>query len=380
MPVRLIIPSRTLLLTLVLGAFLVGGALLYIRLPHAVITVYPKTHERTVSQDITLSGSSKEPDFVRFILPARIIEAGITETQTFSRSKGETVEDFAKGTIKLFNRQDEEQRLLPKTHMRHEASGVFFLTDAAVVVPPQSELMVPVTAKEKGPRGNVATGKFIVDKLPASLHEVVFGESTTPMNGGVATDTPLSEKELAAAKDTVQTKARERVHAELTTAAGGAGVREDLTHISVDEETVSAQPGSRAAEFSIAMRLTARAFVVDENDLLSLTLLALRSSPAADEEFVSYAPESFTLEIVRSDPEQSEARVKGTLTGDFASKTGPTVLATDNLAGRSEAEVKEYFTQFPAVGNVTVTFSPFWVKAVPTRKEATEITFASQPK
>lgn len=379
MPIHFIIPRRALFASVLVVLLLVVGLTLYTRLPRAVITVYPATHQRTVSQDITLSSGAHEPDFVRFILPARVVEANLTESHPFARSGNATTEDFSRGTVTLFNKQDEEQRLLPKTHLRHEEEGVFFLTDTAVAIPPQGETQVSVTAKEKGPASDVVPGKFIVDKLPASVQTVVFGESTTPTSGGLATESPLTGDELAAAKETVQAKARARVRAELSSAAGGAGIRDDLMTVTVEEETVSAQPGSRAAEFSVSVKIAARAFVVDENDVLSLTLLALRSSPAADEEFVSYSPESFTLEIIRSDPERGEARVKGTLTGSFASKTGPTVLAADNLAGRSESEVKEYFAQFPAVGSVTVEFSPFWVTAVPARKDATEITITSQP-
>lgn len=379
MPLNFVVPRRTLLGSAVVLAVVIGGLILYIRLPHATITVQPAIQERTISQDITLSGNTAEPDFVRFVLPTRVVEAAATENQTFPRDSAATVEDFARGVVTLHNQQDEEQRLLPKSHLKHEASGIFFLTDTPAVIPPQGEITIAVTAKEKGATGNVAAGKFIVDKLPASVQGVVFAESTAAFSGGVATTEPITEEEVGHAKEAVRTKALERVRAELTSAAGGAGIREELLQTTTEEETVSADVGSHAAEFSVVVRLTARGFVVDENDLLSLTLLALRSSPSADEEFVSYTPESFSLEIVRADHERDEARVKGTLAGSFASKTGPTAFSQDNLVGRSESEVKDYFAQFPAVGEVTVDFFPFWVTTVPARKDATEITIANRP-
>lgn len=377
MPTYLSVSRRTIAVVAVLLLLLAVAALAATRLPRATITVHPATHTRAVTQEITLSRHAPEPDFVRFILPAKVVEANASERQTFTRAGAATSEDFARGTLKLINKQDEEQRLLPKTHLRHEATGIFFLTDAATVIPPQSEITITATAKEKGAGGNVPTGKFIIDKLPSSLQNVIYAESATEFTGGVIIDTPLPAEELEQAKSTVQATARARVAGELTAAAGGATTREELTTISITEENTSADVGSRTPSFTVQVRVSARAFVADDNDLLSLTLLALRSSPRPDEEFTSYDPSSFKLEIVRVDLDRGEALVKGTLNGSFADKTSPTLFTADNLAGRTPAEVTEYFKQFPSVGTIEVAFAPFWVKTVPARPAATTIQIKS---
>lgn len=373
MPTYLSVSRRTFSLVVVLLLLLTSTALAATRLPRATITVHPATHVRAVTQEITLSRHAPEPDFVRFILPAKVVEADASEHQTFTRAGATTSADFARGTLKLINKQDEEQRLLPRTHLRHEGTGVFLLTDAATIIPPQSETTITVTAKEKGVAGNVPAGKFIIDKLPSSLQNVIYAESATEFTGGIIIDDPLSVPELEHAKSTVQAAARARVAGELTAAAGGATTREELTTITITDENASADVGSRAPSFTVQARLQARAFVADDNDLLSLTLLALRSSPRPDEEFTAYDPSSFKLEIVRADLDRGEALVKGTLNGTFADKTSPTLFTADNLAGRTPAEVAEYFKQFPSVGSIEVAFAPFWVKTVPARPAATTI-------
>lgn len=367
------IPRRTILAALLGVGILLAIMIAVIRLPQAIITVYPTTYDRVVAQEITLSGTNREPDFVRFILPAKFAEAEVVESKTIARNTGETFEDFARGSVTIVNKQAEEQRLLPKTHLRHEATGVFFLTDTAVVIPPQGETSVRVTAKEKGVTGNVAAGKFVVDKLPTSVQHVVFAESRVPFSGGVAAQSPVTEAEITQAKAETLAKAREKARAELSTKAGGIAINDQLIAIDIREENVSAAPGSKATEFSVSTKVAARGFFPDSNDVLSLTLLALRSSSKADEEFISYAPESFQMEIIRSDFERGEARIKGTLTGKFAQKTGPNIFNADNLAGRSASEVQEYFKQFPSIKQVEVAFSPFWVRSVPSRREATKV-------
>ncbi len=370
---RLAITRRTIIAAIVAALLLIGALIIFLRLPQAVITVTPASIERSVTREITLSSGTTEPDFVRFILPAKFAEAEVTVNKTINRAGGKTFDDFAKGTVTLVNKQDEEQRLLPKTHLRDQDTGVFFLSDAAVVIPPLGNVKVTVTAKEKGPTGNVAAGKLVIDKLPASLQDQVYAESATPFTGGISTDTPLTNDEINQAKAAALTEARDKVRAELATKAGGIAINDQLLAVEVTEENVSAAAGSQATSFAVATRVTGRGFFPDTNDVLSLTLLALRSSPKGDEEFISYVPESFKLEIVRSDFARGEARVKGTLSGKFAQKTGPSVFTADNLAGRGEPEVQEYFKQFPSVSNVDVVFSPFWVSTVPARRDATKI-------
>jgi hypothetical protein len=373
MSVALVVPHRAALLVVSIIILTGIGGLAYAYLPAAVITLYPTTTEETVSHNIVLSTHVDAPDFVRFILPARLLEHAVEETQTFRHEGGTTREEFARGRVTLVNDQDEEQPLLPKTHLRHEASGVFFLTDQAVTIPPKNKVTVSVTAKEKGERGNVPPGKFMVDRLPASLQAVVYGQSQQAFTGGVAVEQPITEAELTQARQTVRQAAEERARGELTAQAGGAHFRSDLLQLETESENVSAAVGSTANQFSVSLKLRARAFAADENDLLSMTLLSLRAQDDPNRELASYNPESFQLEVKRLDFDRGEAQITGKVTGIFSAKISSTLLNADNLAGRTAAEVEEYFKQYPTVGKVEVAFSPFWVKTVPSRSGATEI-------
>lgn len=357
------------IIVLLLGAFFVA----FFFLPSARVVVRPVWREKTAEQSILLSVATTEPDFKKFILPAQVVEAEAEAQQTITREGGAATPGKATGVVRLVNKQAEEQPLLPKSHLRHEATGVFFLTDTAVRIPPQGELMVAVTAKEEGVSGNVPAGKFIVDKLPSSLQAVVYGESSTPFSGGEVFDTPLSADELQAAQERSVQEAQERARGELDSKAGGADIRDDLISETIEEKTASVAPGSRAASYSVSARVRQRAFVVDDTALLSLTLLALQASPGPDEEFVEYVPESFSATIVRADFERGEARVTGRLTGSFAQKTESKIFETKSLAGRTPAEVTEYFKQFPSVASVEIHLSPFWAKSLPARPGAVEV-------
>lgn len=361
-------------MVLIMAAALLYG---YIYLPKALIHVYPAVLTRPVEQEILLSTGITEPDFVRFILPAKIVNQPVTESRTVRRADSNTFDDYAKGEVIMVNEQDEDQSLVVKTHLLYEPTGIYFLTDGPVKIPAGGKVKVKVTAEEKGAAGNIEPTRLIIDRLPREVQSKIYAESDTTFTGGLAVSNAITQEEINKAKENVKILAEEKALGELTLALGGASVRKELITKEILSETVSAEPGSKAVEFTVQMEMKVRAFVVDENDLLSLTLLALRSQVDADKEFVEYEPESFALEVMRSDAERGEARIKGSLTGLFARKIGPAIFETENLAGRTQDEVYEYFGQFEQIGSVEVAFSPFWVKAVPTRKDATEIVIGS---
>lgn len=374
---RIVIPRRSVLLLMAVVLVVMGALLALIYLPAAQIAIHPRLREHTAEQNIVLSQAVSAPDFVRYTLPARLVRHTASEERGVTREGAAVSDDFAKGEVKLINNLEEEQQLLPRTHLKYDASGIFFLTDSPVAIPPHSSVAMKVTAKEKGSAGNVAPGRFTIDKLPAEVKANVYAESVAAFTGGIAVETPLSEEEVAHAKTETLTRAQEKARAGLTAESGGAALTEALTTLQTREEFVSAQVGSRAQSFTIRAVVEAEAFLVDENDLLSLTLLSLRSLPSAEEEFVNFRPESFEISIAQADFERGEARVVGSLTGNFASKIGPTILDPGPLAGLTAEEVQARFKDIPAVGSVDVTLSPFWVRSVPGRKGSTQITIAN---
>ncbi len=366
------------ILGLIILVIIAASALIaFVYLPTATITISPATSSRTKEQDIVLSAAAKEPDFVRFILPAKAISAETELSKDVVRTGAASHDDFAKGQVILHNEQDETQSLLPKSHLRHEATGVFFLTDSPVKIPPHGTVVVGVTAKEKGAAGNVPAGKFLVDKLPVSLQTQVYAISDLPFTGGVAVDTPLSQAEIDQAQKDLEAQAKQEALVKLSSSAGGAVVRPDLLSVQVISQDSTAPVGSLSQEFTARLKVKASAFLVDDNDLLGLTLLALRSQLGQDEEFVSYDPRSFTASLVAADFERGEARIKGKLTGLYAQKISPNAVQTSGLAGLTPNEVEEELKKFPGIGKVDVALSPFWVKTVPARAGAITINVQS---
>jgi hypothetical protein len=372
MPIQVALSRSPVIALFVIGLVVIVGSLAYVYLPSATITVSPATEQKSVEQTIVLSTDATSPDFIKYVLPAKLVSKDVTQSKDFQR-EGTTIEDFAHGTITMVNNGNDEQRLVPKTHLRHEASGVMFLTQDRVVIPPQGKITVDIIAEQKGASGNVPAGKFIVDRLPSSAQAIVFGQSDVPMSGGLSVAAPVTDKEIDDAVQSVLDDAKKEALTELTGETGGVSIRPELITATTKSKSVSTTSGSTVSSFTVSETVSARGFIVDDNDLLSLTLLALRSAATDTLDFTSYDPQSFKIAVTRADFSKNVAEIKGSLTGTFADKISPSVLATQNLAGLSAAEVADHFKQISGVGDVKVAFSPFWVTTVPSRADAVKV-------
>lgn len=376
MPYRISLSGGSLILAVLLIIVGVGLFIALTLFPHATITVHPRVSTKQLSKDIVLSSSAATPDYIHFTLPATIVEKEIHIQKEFTQQGSAPTPDFATGSVTLTNNQEEEQRLLPKTHLRHEATGIFFLTNERVVIPPHGSVNVGVTAKEQGTKGEVAPGKFIVDKLPAHLQKLVFGESTSAFSGGESVTTALSQATIDAAQQEVLEQAKKQAASDLTAQSKGTPIRADLTSIEVLSQHTSAQEGSHSAQFTSEARVKARGFALEAQDIVSLMTLALKSSVESDEEFVSYDANSFQLAIIQTDWKTGNARITAKLTGTYTKKISPQDLSRQNLAGLSKEEVIDRFKDSPSIDHVDVSFSPFWVRSVPSKENQIEVTVA----
>jgi hypothetical protein len=362
----------------ILGIVLVGTAavvtIIILYAPHAAITLHPSSVHKTATQAITLSKDIQAADYIRFLLPARIIEKTVSHQQEVSHQGGAVTEDFAKGTATLHNDQDTKLSLLPQTHLKAQQSGVFFLLDKAVVVEPHTTAEVAITAEQKGASGDSGPDKLFVDKLPATVQSVIYAESSKGTSGGQTSQNPITQQEIDQAKKELHQKTEDEAWQQISKDAGGVSLNKGLQSIEVQADESSAQPGSTATTFIVSYTIKVRAFVVDQNDLLSLTVLALRNIPPDQNyTFTKYDPASFQVSIKTVNWTTGQAQISCTLTGMYNAAIDQASIKKLDLVNKTKDQLTEYFKQFPTVGSVDVEFSPFWVKKTPSRAGAIAI-------
>ncbi|OGY37559.1 MAG: hypothetical protein A3E36_04830 [Candidatus Andersenbacteria bacterium RIFCSPHIGHO2_12_FULL_45_11b] len=370
------LPKKSISLVVIILVIAVIGIVLTTALPHTTITVRPKVDQRKISKDIILSSKTTTPDYVHYALPAKIISQEGHAEQSFTQSDGDVTQGNSKGTVTFTNTQDTEQRLLPKTHLRYEPTGVMFLTDNPVIIPPNGTVDAPVAAKETGKAGDVPPGKFLVDKFSPGLQKAVYAESKSQFSGGELGAHAISQEDIDKAKQTVLEAAKQKALDAIKKEAGNAEVRSDLLSVTPEHNDASVQAGSKAVSYTASATVQAKEFIVDSHDIISLMTLALRAEVAPDEEFISYDPASFSLAITQTDWNTGQARISASLTGTYGKKIGSSELSEDNLAGLGKQELANHFKNFPSIGDVDIKFWPFWVTSAPSRPNQINIEVA----
>ncbi len=376
MAIRFQFPQRSITLIVIVLILAVVCIILMTTLPHVTITVHPKISQRTIKQDIILSSKATAPDYIHYALPANIITQEGNVQQTFTQQGGQITQGNSKGTVTFTNTQDTEQRLLPKTHLKYQQTGVMFLTDNPVIIPPNGTVDASVTAEQSGTSGDVAPGKFLIDKFSPGLQKVVYAESKSQFSGGEVGSSAISQQDIDSAKQTVLDAAKQQALDAIKKAANGADVRSDLLSVTTEHNDASVQAGSKAVSYTASATVQAREFIVDSHDIISLMTLALRANVAPDEEFISFDPASFSLSIGQTDWNAGQAQISASLTGTYGKKIGSTELSEDNLSGLSKQELINHFTTFPTIGTVDVQFWPFWVTSTPSRPNQINIEVA----
>lgn len=379
--------SRTLL-GLVVGLVILGvaGALYWFG-PRATITITPTSVRHTTEKTITLRTGATQADYAESVVPAFLIEKSLEATETITRAGTSVKDGFATGTVALVNDGDDSISLLPKTRLRHEKSGVIFLTDRPIKISPHQTIAMSVTALEAGATGNVASGKFIVDKLPSEDQQRVYGKSDVTMSGGLVSDTPLTDSELKNAYDRLHTRLQQQLREELQAEAqtkfslvtintAGMQIRDGLLEVTLEADQANAAPGSLVASFTVSGRAHGRALVPDENALLTISLLGLRTATPTGTTFSSYDPGSVTVATVRRNFARGEAVVKSTIEGTFLRALDVNTFDAKTIAGQSSASVRELFLQHEGVEAVDVALRPTWFDRLPRRVGVITITLA----
>jgi len=84
---------------------------------------------------------------------------------------------------------------------------------------------------------------------------------------------------------------------------------------------------------------------------------------------INLDPNSLKYELTEINPEKKEATAAIAISGMVNFDPTKDIFDKNILVGFTEDDLKLYFSQFEAVKNVRVEFSPFWVKKVPILKD-----------
>jgi len=350
------------------------GFVLYASFSKAEIKITPKKETLTTEYEVKIEPNT-DLDLTQLQnIQGRMIQTEGEETQKITDIGRKTIDAKAKGTITIYNKLDHSQPLLPRTQLLSD-SGVLFRTDARVAAPAHGKVEVGITADQPGEAGNLEPTHFTIVKIWQNWQSSFYGETKEATTGGVQ-EVEVATQEVI---DQAQNKVADSIYQKgLENLRGQLKPKEVINEKAIKKEILeneaSVKPDTPAQEFDMKVKVKMIAVIFDEQTLIDLGVARIKKKISESKEFTNYNADNTTYEIIEYKPEENWAKVKVHLEGETVAKLGNQVFEKEQLAGRDKEEVEKYYAVMDDIEKVDVSFSPFWVKSVPSLKDHIEIT------
>lgn len=345
-------------------------AVLYLSVSRATIRVVanPKIVSVTAVADVVPTPVDEGE------IAGSVVGKRLTKTKTFTlpAEGAQAVEAKASGVVSLINETSASQQLVATTRVL-SASGVLFRLDKGVTVPANGQIDATVHADVAGTSGEVGPQHFTIPGLNATQQQKIYAVSVNPMVGGVQYIRSLTEQDVADAVENMKGEMIADAKTELSAGVDRAQFDGESYYTSVVSTDTDAEIGTVAGTFSLTMTMDVSA-VYFSNELVETYAQSLLSKKVSDGyELTKTNLDGIQVTVESISTRDSEARVSVYLDGNSRISLSSPTLSKDRFVGRAPNEVLTLLRSSDAVKDVSVSFTPFWLKRVPTLKDHIKI-------
>lgn len=339
---------------------------LYLSISRATIHVVPKAR----AVDVTVPIDVTPNPLVEGEMTGVVVEEAYTKAQTFALSSegGTPVQEKAGGMVTLINKTASAQPLVATTRLLSE-EGVLFRIDVTTTVPANGQIDVMAHADQPGLSGEIGPTQFTIPGLPESLQDDIYAVSIDPMVGGVQYIHVLTEQDLNDAVTSLTDAIILEAKASLATGVDRTVFPGEVVLTEVMERKSDTPPGAEAGAFTVS--LTVRVVAVYYDPGLLTTYLHDRLLAQLPSGYALYRADTNTMQvtITAADDAKGTATLDVYLSGVAAVAEHADIFSKDRFVGRSAQEVVTLLSVSDAIESSSVSFTPFWLKRVPTLKD-----------
>ncbi|MFH1867309.1 MAG: hypothetical protein ABIJ81_04495 [Patescibacteria group bacterium] len=362
-------PYRRIVFSFLIATVAVVFLILYYTLARAFITLEINPEQEVLEATILISSNEGSGDLVGSILTAKQ-----TLKKTFKAQGTGVKEDKASGTVTIINDHNDNQTLIATTRLLSPDKVLFRITKN-VTVPSGGKTTVKAVADKPGDESEISPTKFTIPGLNTSLQSLIYAESKEPM---IRQEKPGAKILASDIED-----ARNNLKEEITPQAL-ASLRETLPseqrefsvvyNMEITNTKSSHESGAEASEFDYTVEAEITGIFYDPEKLRQVVLTKLNQSvKETGKEVLTLEEESIAVTVADVAPDNKRATITVKFLGQVAWKDVSKIITKEDLLGRTQAEVENYFSAFPGVGKVEIKLTPFWVTSVPTIADHIEL-------
>lgn len=368
-PAPVVAPSLRLYRRIAVGFVIaVAGMLasvLYVSTVSAVIRVTPirstvKTEfladvVKTPTRDTEVRGS--------------IVTATVQRSASYAPSnEGKVVDEKAGGTVVIRNTSSHTQPLIATTRFL-SADGVLFRLVKGVTVPANGTVEAEILADAVGATGNVPPTRFSIPGLSESLQKSIFAENAVAFAGGTRQVSIVTQEDIDRSALELRGLLEEDARVALK-AKAEAGLAGEAYSFAVAEQKSDTQAGAEASGFALSMTVEATGVFYDRAALAVVARKKLLEQLLPGTAIVSLNADALQASVDKiAEGPTGTASVHVYLDGAVTASATSASLDPGRFAGMSADEVRSLLVGEQIASDVSIDFSPFWMKRIPRLKD-----------
>ena len=346
--------------------FLLLLCVLYLSVSRATIKVVanPKVVEVTTSVDV-VPEPAKE-DQVKGVVTEVTLEKNRVFTLPAEGAK--QVEEKASGYVTLMNETTKDQPLVATTRLL-SSEGVLYRLQNYVVVPAQGQVEAYVKADTAGKGGEIGASRFTIPGLGTSLQSQIYAVSVAPMTGGVQYVRALTQQDVDSAVATLAEEILAEAKQHFNSTVDRNAFDGEAYEVTTVSQTSDVAVGQETGVFNVTLKQKV-AGVFYPKQAVQNYAEGLLAQQVVDGFRISVVNRhTMKIEVESLDTKNGEAELSIYLDGLSIISEDAQALDKDRFVGRAPHEVLTLLRASDAVQDVSVSFTPFWLKRVPTLKD-----------
>lgn len=361
------------------GVLLVLAAIIYFSFTKTTVTIsiVPKEVSATFFVNVFKDAAQVEAASSPALL-GQLVSTELTKTKTFENTNtGAETPAQAEGTVTIYNNWSSEQPLAATTRLLTPDGTLFRIKDRVDVPAGGTLENVAVYADQPGAAGNIEPTKFTIPGLWPGLQDKIYAESTEAMTGGMRSAKTVTQSLVTEARATLLKEmlpeAVDAVKADSGVQTSSAAVLEQM--VSPIDQTATTQPptDSEGATFDLTLAVHYLGVVFDQADLTKLANDMVKDQLADDQQLQAGATGTLTYTVDSQDLEAGVARLSVTYTAAAVPRRTSPIFDRQALTTLDEQDIKARLANYDAVTDVTVHFSPFWMRHASKLRDHIEI-------
>ena len=364
--------------------FIVLGIIFCFTLSKAEIIIKPKTETMQFQTELNINKNVAFIDLGNNKIPGQLFRVEKSGQKEFQATQEKDIREKARGIITVYNQYSSAPQTLVQATRFISEKEELFRTTRTVVIPGAkveegkiipSSINVEVEAAEAGKKYNIEPSSFTIPGFKGTAKYTGFyGQSTQSMTGGLVGKVKIvSEDDIQGAKDILAVELKEEARKELEKRIpSNLKILKDTILEEVVESSSSVEADQPADKFTIEIKVTAKALGFIESDAVSLINDNLKGKISKDKVVLPDTIEiSYT--IVDMNLEKGTAKLACEVKENIAWEVDIKKIKQE-LAGKNEIEVRQYFTSRTEIESAKIVFWPFWVKKIPSEEKKIKIT------